>query len=117
MDGHKKSGNCGKSEGEIKREILLTYGSHNRVMLVNNPCGVFQKRVGKKTYTIRVGRPGQADIIGILSPEGTFLAIETKSATGPQRSKQKTYQNVVEKFGGIYILARSVDDVRARLGF
>jgi len=34
-----------------------------------------------------------------------------KSAVGRQRPEQANFQKMIEKFGGIYILARSVEDV------
>lgn len=46
---------------------------------------------------------------------GMFCAIETKSATGTQSEAQAKYQARVEALGGLYILARSVADVRAAL--
>jgi hypothetical protein len=64
---------------------------------------------------VRFGVPGQADIHGIL-PGGLFLAIEVKSPTGQQSAEQRAYQAMVEKFGGVYVLARSVGDVWAAIG-
>lgn len=63
---------------------------------------------------IRFGIPGQADISGILRG-GRRLEIEVKSSKGTQSKRQKVFQRVIEQFGGLYILARSVADVAARL--
>lgn len=54
---------------------------------------------------------GVADIIGVL-PNGQFLAIEVKNAKGRQSLEQKIFEKNVKANHGIYILARSIDDVR-----
>lgn len=64
---------------------------------------------------IDFGLPGSADVLVILPPDGRFLAIECKSPSGVQSEKQRRYQAAVERSGGLYILARSVDDVRRRI--
>ena len=40
---------------------------------------------------------------------------EVKSLTGRQTPEQVAFQNMIERFNGIYILARSTNDVRQRL--
>ena len=62
---------------------------------------------------IRYGLPGQPDIFLILN--GRFIGVEVKTKTGRQSEAQKNWQRNCERAGGIYILARSVDDVRCRL--
>ena len=58
---------------------------------------------------IQFGKVGSADIFALT--KSTFYAIEVKSPTGRQSEAQKQFQSDVEVSGGIYILARSVDDV------
>lgn len=65
------------------------------------------------TRMVRYGIPGQADIFACM--HGRFVAIEVKTATGRQSKAQQQWQQNVERAGGIYILARSVEDVRVRL--
>lgn len=62
---------------------------------------------------IRYGLPGQPDIFLILN--GRFIGIEVKTKTGRQSEAQKNWQRNCEHAGGIYILARSVEDVIERL--
>ena len=69
------------------------------------------------------GVNGMADIGGIwqgprdnwmdelCDPDGVRLEIEVKSETGKQSPEQVKYQAMIERFGGRYILARSVEDV------
>lgn len=63
---------------------------------------------------IRYGLPGSADILGLL-PNGRFLAVECKSAKGRQSDTQKTFEELVVKNNGVYILARSAEDLEKTL--
>jgi hypothetical protein len=58
---------------------------------------------------------GVADIIGLL-PSGRFLAVECKSDRGRQSEAQRDFQAMVEGSGGLYLIARDIQDlVRAGL--
>lgn len=61
---------------------------------------------------MQFGTPGAADITGIL-PDGRRLEIEVKAATGRQSEQQKKYQAMIERFNGVYVLARSVEEAIA----
>jgi hypothetical protein len=37
--------------------------------------------------------------------------VEVKSPDGTQSEEQRNYQRMIERFGGLYVLARSVEDV------
>ena len=63
---------------------------------------------------IRFGRPGSADIIGLL-PNGRFLAVECKSDVGELSKQQQEFRRDIERNHGVYILARSIDDLAAGL--
>lgn len=56
------------------------------------------------------GLKGEADIQGILMG-GRAIAIEVKTGTGSLTPEQIAFKNMWEKFGGLYIEARSVEDV------
>lgn len=58
---------------------------------------------------MRFGSAGQPDVMAIIG--GKFYAIEAKSAAGRQSDDQKAWQARCEAAGGVYILARSVDDI------
>ena len=98
-----------KTQGETKvrdacEELVRLWG-----------CFVWVNRTGKREIEGRWlswGYPGSADLLG-CTPRGKFLAIETKSTT-KQQENQIRFQAAVEKRGGIYVLAYSVDDVIAR---
>lgn len=58
---------------------------------------------------VRFGVPGAADITGIK--EGVRIEIEVKTSKGRLSENQKEYQRMIQENGGVYILARSIDDV------
>jgi hypothetical protein len=95
------------SESEIQHAILLRWGSHPRMRLARTNTGAAKV----KGRFVRFGIPGQPDIQGLISPSGRYIGIEVKTKTGKQSDAQKTFQRVVESLGGIFILARSVEDV------
>lgn len=76
---------------------------------------------------MKFGKRGSGDWLGLQAvglpfPNmhmllGRFVAIECKRERGgAQTADQKRFQRNVELFGGLYILARSVDDVAQALG-
>jgi hypothetical protein len=98
------------TEKQTQNAILRAFGTLPGLRLWRSNVGV--ARVGLRT--VRFGIRGQADLTGIL-PDGRRLEVEVKSATGRQTTEQKAFQDMIERFHGIYILARSVDDVRREL--
>jgi len=95
-------------EGEIQLKILKHLRSK----------GVFCWRAQPHTYNARLGfhvsnpyaMPGQPDIICILEG-GIFCGIEVKTKTGKQSPDQILFQKRLEALGGVYIVARSVEDI------
>ena len=55
--------------------------------------------------------PGAGDLSGILA-DGRRLEIEVKAQT-KQSEDQKAWQAMIERFGGVYILARSAEEAIA----
>lgn len=102
-----------RSESEIQNEIIhyLTTLQPKIVFWRNNVGGL--KDINGRI--VRFGLKGSADIIGIISPNGKFLAIECKTEKGKQRPEQIAFEKMINKMGGIYILARSVEDVKKEL--
>lgn len=92
------------SEAQVLREIMAYLATRHDVFAFRSNTGVAQK----KARFVRFGLKGQADITGVIAPTGRFLAIEAKNEAGRQTADQKKFQRAVEKYGGLYILARSV---------
>jgi hypothetical protein len=58
---------------------------------------------------MKTGKVGCADIICLY--KGKFIAIEVKNEKGKQTPEQKMTGEIIDKLGGIYFVARSIDDV------
>jgi hypothetical protein len=54
---------------------------------------------------------GVSDIIGLLPPNGRFLAIEVKRPGGKPTQEQQNFIDAVNRAGGLAFVAFSVDDV------
>lgn len=83
---------------------------------IRTNSGVWQDEQGNYILGAKAGTSDKTCCLP--SPDGSsapFCAIEVKSPTGRQTDAQQRYRARVEALGGLYILARSVDDVRAVL--
>lgn len=97
------------SENEVKKQImrLLNFYPNNIFCWRQNTAGVYNK---PKDVYIFHGLKGVPDIIG-MTDKGIFIGIEVK-AEGKiknQSEYQKSFQELCEKFGGIYILADNAE--------
>ncbi len=104
-------------ETAIQREIMLAVGNRPDVRIWRNNSGVARQRRkdGSKGRPVKFGLvPGAADIIGIIAG-GRFLAIECKTINGRLSQNQKQWRAVIERFGGLYILARSAQEAVTQL--
>ena len=92
----------------------------------NTGAGMMSNAKGAARF-VRFGAKGCPDIVGIFSTgsildkwhchvDGIFFGIEVKTRKGVQSPDQKAFQLAVEKAGGLYILARSLKDLKDRLG-
>ena len=55
--------------------------------------------------------PGWPDLT-CLTGDGKFLGVECKAPKGRQSNLQKQMQYQIQQRGGLYVIARSIDDVR-----
>ncbi len=90
-----------------------------------NGCDVIRNNTGafKMPYTrkdgstgeswVRTGKKGSGDLLA-CSPRGRWIEVEAKSDTGTQSPEQEARQKAIESRGGIYIVARSSDDLERR---
>lgn len=89
-------------------DILFAFGSRPDVRVWIRPVGFDSHR------KIRYGVPGETDVDGIVAPWGRRLAIEIKTGEADLSPEQvKWRDNCIHKFGGIYIIARSVEQALA----
>ena len=107
------------SEAQLLSRVLIKWGSHPRVRLWRSNAGkAWVPVTGGGMRPIQINLPGCPDLIGwvSLSGQAVFLGIETKSPTGTLRESQLAFQAVLSRMGGIYVVARSVEDVDRVLG-
>jgi len=99
-------------EKDVLRVILhyLTIRKvwHKRI----NSGGAVLNGHGGRGQFVRFGALGMPDILARGS-NGTVVWIECKSPTGRQTDDQRKWQEDMERFGDIYIVARKVEDVMA----
>lgn len=67
--------------------------------------GVF--RALEDERVVKVGLPGVSDVLACY--RGRFLGVEVKVGRDTQREGQGTFQEALERAGGLYILARFTD--------
>lgn len=121
-------------EKEIQNEILRIFGTRPDLRIWRQNTGsaygegvvrrvfalVRQGAFSEAVRMIATSRPvkfgvvGAADLSGIVA--GRRLEIEVKGPDGKQSKEQANYQAMIERFGGVYVLARSVEDVWAAVG-
>ncbi|MBF0406450.1 MAG: VRR-NUC domain-containing protein [Candidatus Riflebacteria bacterium] len=97
------------SEHELQQRILLELGNKPGIRIWRNNSGALYDQRG---HLIKFGLQGSADILGIIKPHGRFLAIEVKAPRGKLTKQQERFKRMIEGHGGLYILARSMEDVK-----
>lgn len=91
----------------IQQMILARLGSVHGLTLWRNNTGAMRDARGQ---LVKFGSPGSADLLGLVAPDGRFVAIEVKAAGGRQTALQLSWQRMVERHGGLYIVATSADE-------
>ena len=121
-----------KAHQELVANIFRRYGNDSRFRIWPRDVGTaipiptvlnIYKTYRTKNYLIpfkslrrlKYGINGEADIQGIIKKQGRYLCIEVKTGSGDLSDSQIKFKNMFEKFGGLYILARSVEDVEVAL--
>jgi hypothetical protein len=66
-----------------------------------------------KQAFVRFAFRGCSDIIGLVPFSGQFLAVECKTGNGELSDDQAAFRGRVMANGGIFIEARSIDDLEA----
>jgi hypothetical protein len=96
-------------EAVIQQEIRLALGQRQDIMMFRINVGKFRPLDGG-ARVIQSAPEGTPDLLGVITP-GRAFAIEVKTEKGKQRLAQAAWQSAWELRGGLYILARSVEDV------
>ena len=103
------------TEQQIQKTILDYLKINPLVAWVkrNNAGKVVIGEGNKKRY-MNVGKQGEADVIGMLKG-GRFFAIEIKRSGKYAKPSQEEWLNNIRKYGGIGIVANSLENVEQML--
>ena len=94
-------------ESQIQRAILDYLGYRNHFFFRCN-TGAYRTEHGS---FIRYGSKGAPDIVVVA--KGIMIGIEVKTPKGVLSEEQAAFGEKLKAAGGIYIVARSIDDVQA----
>ena len=97
----------GKPERAVQKAVLAWLRTQGALVAVTD-AGAAYRAGAFFGDAIPAGWP---DITGLL-PGGRFIGIECKAARGRQSAVQKAMERKIRSRNGIYILARSVEDVQ-----
>lgn len=95
-------------ESAVKAACMGWLAQH-KIFIWRNNTGSYKTQTG---HWVAYGFKGSPDIIG-MTKTGRFLGIECKSDTGTLRPEQKAFRDATALNGGLYIVARSIDDLEA----
>lgn len=104
----KKFGSRSKSalHDRIVLEIIVALSATGLCRVWSQPTGAAYR----EGMLIRYGLKGSADISGIMLGSGKRLEIEVKTGRAVQQTNQINFQRMIISFGGLYLVARSVED-------
>lgn len=102
--------NRSAEHSKLVAEILNEFGSGYGIRIWQQNTGAAKR--GRAF--IRFGVPGQADISGITA-DGRRVEIECKTGEGKRKKEQVRWGKMIEGMNGVYVLARSLEDVRSAL--
>jgi hypothetical protein len=100
-------------EKPIQNAILKEFGSNPALRLWRQNTGVgfyLDPRRGTRR-AVRFGVKGAADLTGLVVGTGQRLEIEVKAEGEGQSPEQAIYGQMIRRCGGLYIVARNVEDV------
>lgn len=105
------------SEGMVVKACIEWLCLHGCDIIRNN-TGAFKKSYRRNDgstaeYHVRVGKKGSGDILA-CSPYGRWIEVEAKFGKNGQQPEQVLRQQQIESRGGVYIVARSIDDLETR---
>ena len=92
------------------QSAILEYLGYTKHFHYRNNTGALKTERG---HFVRFGAVGSPDIILIV--KGFYIGCEVKGTDGKQSDKQKEFQDKLERAGGKYFLAHSLDEFKESL--
>lgn len=100
------------SETALVGQILGYFKYSDTVVLDRHPSGKVMISKGGRLYWMNLARKGTPDITGFVVETGQHIGIECKIKKNKLSEEQAEHARKLRKSkNGIYILARSLDDV------
>ena len=100
------------NESALTSQILVYFKYSDRYHLFRCNSGKVLAAMRGRTYWIQLAPKGTPDIIGFDAFTGVFIGIETKVKKNKLEEEQAKFAKKLRSTKqGIYILARSLDDV------
>lgn len=96
------------TEHEIQRQII-DWLRLRHIFFWRNNTGAFSGTYKGKKRFVRFGTPGAPDIFAVV--QGRIIGIEVKRPGEQATLEQAAFGTVLEAAGGIWFIARSLDDV------
>lgn len=103
----------------------MVLGARNDMKIWNAPVGLLKVDAADAATprVISVGQAGQGDLQGLWAgrgwrfhPRGVHFEIEVKTGTARLSTAQRKRRKQIQRLGGIYLEARSVEDVVSFFG-
>lgn len=95
-------------ESDIQRQITDWLTLHRYFWYRQNSGAMAGSHKGKRWF-VRFAKPGAPDIVCVIN--GIYVGIEVKNERGEQSQAQVDFEHELRRAGGIYVLARSLNDV------
>lgn len=95
------------AEHAIQQDILARLGAVPGLVVWRNNTGAIRAEGGR---FVRFGVVGSADVLGVASPSGQFVALEVKAPGGRVSEAQTRWGAAIRACGGVYLVVRSVDE-------
>lgn len=97
------------STEKATQKAILQYLEYKKIFFYRNNSGAMVIPTKTGSRFLRFGATGSPDIVCVIG--GQYVGIEVKDIKGKLSEGQKDFKERLEKAGGKYILARSLEDV------
>lgn len=99
------------TESSLQSRIRLALGADPRVVLWRNNVGRAEYWANGRAQYVAYGlAEGSADLVGLVSPSGRFLALEVKAPGKNPTQEQLRWLELVRHMGGHAAIVHSVDE-------
>lgn len=95
-------------EADIQK-LIVDWLAIKHVFCYRQNAGAMSGSHKGKRWFVRFARPGASDLVAVV--KGRYIGIEVKTAAGEQSRAQREFETELTHAGGIYVLARSLEDV------